>query len=58
MRSLHVLSAQHRAVFFSEEHSMKLVTIKDTAISCGGASIIAHKSEITNPNVVYKTCTD
>ncbi len=37
---------------------MKLVTIKDTAISCGGASIIAHKSEITNPNVVYKTCTD
>ncbi len=31
---------------------------KDTAISYGGASIIAHKSEITNPNVVCKTCAD
>jgi pimeloyl-ACP methyl ester carboxylesterase len=30
---------------------------KDGTVSYGGASIMAHKREITNPNVVYKTCT-
>lgn len=29
---------------------------KDKEISYYGASIIAHKGEITNPNVIYKTC--
>lgn len=29
---------------------------KDDTISYTGASIIAHRSEITNPRVVYKTC--
>jgi pimeloyl-ACP methyl ester carboxylesterase len=29
---------------------------KDEAISYNGASIIAHKAEITNPNDIYKTC--
>jgi hypothetical protein len=28
----------------------------DEVISYNGASIIAHKSQITNPNVIYKTC--
>lgn len=30
---------------------------KDEGISYDGASIMAHRSEIANPNVVYKTCT-
>ena len=30
---------------------------KDKTVSYDSAGIIAHKSEITNPNVVYKTCT-
>jgi hypothetical protein len=30
--------------------------IKDEAISYYGASIIAYQGEITNPNVIYKTC--
>lgn len=29
---------------------------KDEAIAYNGASIIANKDEITNPNVIYKTC--
>jgi hypothetical protein len=28
----------------------------DEAISYGGASIIAQRERITNPNVIYKTC--
>lgn len=30
---------------------------KDTTVSYDKAGIIAHRGEITNPNVVYKTCT-
>ncbi len=30
--------------------------IADEAIAYNGASIISHRDEITNPNVVYKTC--
>ena len=30
---------------------------QDNTISYTGASIIAHRDEITNPKVVYKTCT-
>jgi pimeloyl-ACP methyl ester carboxylesterase len=29
---------------------------KDESISYNGASIISHKDKITNPNVIYKTC--
>ena len=31
---------------------------QDTTVSYDRTSIIAHRSEITNPNVVYKTCSD
>jgi len=30
--------------------------VKDEAIAYDGASIIAHRDEMTNPNIVYKTC--
>ena len=30
--------------------------IADEAIAYNGASLISHRDEITNPNVVYKTC--
>ena len=32
--------------------------VNDKAISYDGASIISHQSEITNPNIIYKTCSE